>query len=76
MFKNPISPKKKEDGDRPWDFEAPQYDMRSSCFVQAGCDYGTGFKQPMGGFSVAAKSNIPQKAMRIDINAEQEKASY
>lgn len=32
----------------PWDFTAPQYDQRSSCFVSAGDDYGVGVNQPIG----------------------------
>ena len=54
-FKNPIDPKKNEPKDKPvdgknspWDFRCPQYDQRSSCFLNAGTDYGVGFKQPVG----------------------------
>lgn len=32
----------------PWDFTCPQYDQRTSCFVNAGTNYGVGFKQPVG----------------------------
>lgn len=32
----------------PWDFTCPQYDQRSSCFVNAGTHYGVGHKQPVG----------------------------
>jgi hypothetical protein len=32
----------------PWDFRCPQYDQRSSCFVNAGTHYGTGINQPVG----------------------------
>jgi len=32
----------------PWDFSCPQYDQRSSCFVNAGTNYGVGHKQPVG----------------------------
>lgn len=32
----------------PWDFRCPQYDQRSSNFVQAGTHYGTGITQPVG----------------------------
>ncbi len=31
-----------------WNFEAPQYDQRSSCFVNAGTHYGVGHNQPVG----------------------------
>jgi hypothetical protein len=54
-FKDPTAIKnqkpkdKPEDGkNSPWDFTCPQYDQRSSCFVNAGTDYGTGHKQPVG----------------------------
>ncbi len=32
----------------PWDFRCPQYDQRSSCFVNAGTHYGVGHRQPVG----------------------------
>lgn len=32
----------------PWDFRCPPYDERSSCFVQAGTNYGIGHRQPVG----------------------------
>jgi hypothetical protein len=32
----------------PWDFRCPQYDQRSSNFVNAGTHYGVGHKQPVG----------------------------
>lgn len=31
-----------------WDFRCPQYDQRSSNFVNAGTNYGIGHKQPVG----------------------------
>lgn len=40
---------KPEDGvNSPWDFRCPQYDQRSSNFVNAGTHYGVGIKQPVG----------------------------
>lgn len=54
-FKDPIAIKsqrpkdKPKDGIRsPWDFTCPQYDQRSSNFVNAGTHYGVGHKQPVG----------------------------
>jgi hypothetical protein len=32
----------------PWDFRCPQYDQRSSNFVNAGTHYGVGMRQPVG----------------------------
>ncbi len=40
---------KPEDGKKsPWDFRCPQYDQRSSNFVNAGTHYGVGINQPVG----------------------------
>ena len=54
-FKDPTSIKKQSPKDKPidavqspWDFRAPQYDQRSSCFVNAGTHYGVGHRQPVG----------------------------
>lgn len=32
----------------PWDYICPQYDQRSSVFVNAGTHYGVAHKQPIG----------------------------
>lgn len=32
----------------PWDFRCPQYDQRSSNFINAGTHYGIATKQPVG----------------------------
>jgi hypothetical protein len=32
----------------PWNFECPQYDERSSCFINAGTHYGVGHRSPVG----------------------------
>jgi len=32
----------------PWNFACPQYDQRSSNFVNAGSHYGTAMRQPIG----------------------------
>lgn len=54
-FKDPIAIKgqkpqdKPQDGkNSPWDFSCPQYDQRSSSFINAGTHYGVGTKQPVG----------------------------
>lgn len=54
-FSDPISIKKQNPKDKPvdgkkspWDFTCPQYDQRSSCFVNAGTHYGVGHNQPVG----------------------------
>ena len=54
-FKDPTSIKKQAPRDHPkdgikspWDFTCPQYDQRTSCFVNAGTHYGVGHRQPVG----------------------------
>lgn len=54
-FKEPNAIKKQKPMDKPkdgnkspWDFTCPNYDQRSSCFVNAGTHYGTGINQPIG----------------------------
>jgi hypothetical protein len=57
-FKDPIEIKNQRPKDKPkdhlrenetpWDFRCPQYDQRTSCFVNAGTHYGVGHKQPVG----------------------------
>lgn len=42
----------------PWDFTCPQYDQRTSCFLNAGTDYGIGMAQPIG-HSGEAKQRVP-----------------
>jgi len=32
----------------PWDFRCPQYDQRTSNFINAGTHYGVGMRQPVG----------------------------
>ncbi len=47
-FPNPIDKAFKKEKSSPWNFEQPHYDQRSSCFVNAGSNYGVGHKQPVG----------------------------
>lgn len=69
-FEDPIAVKKSVEGDEPWNFKAPKYDNRSSCFVSAGCDYGLGHKQPVGSENVSNKHAVPQKSKKIDLYEE------
>lgn len=40
---------KPEDGkNSPWDYRCPDYDQRSSNFVNCGTHYGMGMRQPVG----------------------------
>lgn len=54
-FNDPIAIKGQKPQDNPkdgkkspWDFSCPQYDQRSSSFINAGTDYGVGHRQPVG----------------------------
>jgi len=54
-FSDPIKIKDQNPEDKPkdgvkspWDFRCPQYDQRSSNFVNAGTHYGVGHRQPVG----------------------------
>lgn len=68
-FHDPIAPKKKETQKKPWSFEAPSYDNRSSCAINAGDDYGSGFRTPVGKEGKEeeySKGPIPLKTRRFD----------
>lgn len=54
-FSDPIEIKEQREIDKPkdgknspWDYRCPQYDQRSSNFINAGTHYGTGRTQPVG----------------------------
>src|ERR1700728_3632625 len=48
-IKNQNEPNEPKDGIKsPWDFRCPQYDQRSSSFINAGTHYGVGHRQPIG----------------------------
>jgi len=48
-IKNQRPKDKPKDGvNSPWDFRCPQYDQRSSNWVNAGTHYGVAMKQPVG----------------------------
>ncbi len=77
-FKETNSIKKQDPIDKPvngkkspFDFTCPQYDQRSSCFVNAGTHYGVGHNQPVG-HEGNAKEKVDVlpfgkvKTMRID----------
>jgi len=79
-FKDPIAPKSEskqmpKDGKKsPWDFTCPEYDQRSSCFVNTGSEYGVGHRQPVGheGNPKERASTMPMgrvKTMEVDEKA-------
>lgn len=47
-FKDPIAVKEGKKIKSPWNFDQPPYDERSSCYVNAGTNYGVGHRQPVG----------------------------
>ncbi len=77
-FKEPNAIKNQKPEDKPkngknspWDFRCPQYDQRSSCYLNAGTDYGVGINQPVGraGNPKSKVDVLPYgrvKTMRID----------
>lgn len=44
----------------PWNFDAPQYDERTSCFVSAGTNYGEGRRQPLGTVRHSSEGGVPR----------------
>lgn len=59
VIKKQVPEDKPKDGkNSPWDFRCPKYDERSSCFINAGTDYGVGHRQPVG-HSDNPKQDVP-----------------
>ncbi len=75
-FADPIKIKNQRPKDQPvdgkkspWDFRCPQYDQRSSNFVNAGTHNGVGYNQPVGTEKHRKSDVIPKggvKTMRDD----------
>ena len=59
-FKDRIAIKEKKDGVKPFSFEAPHYDKRSSHYMKAGDNYGVGHKNPVGSLEQSKKDVIPK----------------
>ena len=57
-FKDPIAARHEKERKSPWDYTCPQYDERSSCYVNAGSHYGVGHRNPVG-HTGKAKSRVP-----------------
>lgn len=49
------------------DLEQIPYDMRSSCFVNAGSYYGTGKRNPVGTKNEKSASPIPEESYKEDV---------
>lgn len=53
----------------PWSFEQPEYDQRSSCFINAGTHHGVGKTQPVGSKTYSNKLPFPvgsHNMMKVD----------
>lgn len=55
--KPPYTPDKGKN--TPWDFRAPEYDQRSSCFVNTGTRYGEAMRQPVGTKTHTSEGGVP-----------------
>ena len=65
-FQDKVHPKQKEKSMKsPWNFDAPCYDERTSCFVSAGTNHGVGKNQPIGSLNHKADSSVIPKG-RVD----------
>lgn len=70
-FKDPIADVPGKTRKTHWDFRCPQYDQRSSNFVNAGSYHGVGHKNPIGRAG-NPKSRVPTlpygrvNTMRVD----------
>ena len=64
-FANPIRPREKTNGTKPWSFKAPSYDQRTSDSIPGGDSYGVGFTNPIGSTKVVPLNAgpIPQTSM-------------
>ncbi len=64
-FSDPIAIKAKQvkKMKSPWNYDQPEYDERSSCYVNAGSHYGVGHRQPLGhaGNPKMYASTLPNK---------------
>lgn len=59
----------KDGKNSPWDFRCPQYDQRSSSFINAGTHYGVGHRQPVGTEAHSNAAGVPKgmvNTMRVD----------
>lgn len=63
----------KDGKNSPFDFRCPQYDQRSSSFVNAGTHYGVGINQPIG-HKGNPKERVPVMPMgRVNTMRDDEK---
>lgn len=67
-FKNPLTPKQKVNGKRPWSYAAPTKDQATSGNLPLGDYYGVGHKTPVGTETASSYESgpIPLKSKCID----------
>jgi hypothetical protein len=66
----PLDDLPKKNRKNPWNFDAPVYDERSSCYVNAGRHFGVGVAQPIGKSKITSNQCVPVgriKTKRIDV---------
>lgn len=81
-FKDPIAVKEGKKQKSPFDFTAPCYDERTSCYMNAGTHYGVGHRQPVGhkgnpkstasalprtGIMTMRDDEVPHKNLRLEM---------
>lgn len=59
LNENPIKEQTAKRAKSPWNFDAPHYDERSSCYVNAGSHHGVGHRQPVGTTKHTGKYAVP-----------------
>lgn len=67
-FKNPLAPKKREEGKFPWSFKSPTKDQAMSGSVHAGESHGVGHKQPVGKMNHSGKLAIPKECRHTTVD--------
>jgi hypothetical protein len=74
QFHDPIRPRDtKHKGKTPWNFQAPSYDERTSCYMDAGTHYGVGYNNPVG-HDGKVKQRVPTLPYGIHMGMESDEA--
>lgn len=70
VLKDPIAPKKRENGEKNWSFTAPTKDHSHSGCIRAGNDYGMAFRVPVGTVKDSGMDAgpIPQQSRRFSVD--------
>lgn len=57
-FKEIVKNEEKKIDSKAWNYKAPSYDERSSCFINAGEKHGVGHKQPVGSLKHSSSGGV------------------